>query len=525
MAQGAVYNLTPQDDWMGLLHGKGLSPGDEVILHAGTYVSTRRMNWGHRGTAANPILIRAAAGEKVTITRNNRVENVINIEGGQYLTLRGFEITNGHRGVAIGQDFFGDDVQAKYITLERNYIHDVNHIGVSANYTTSTYEGMVFRRNEVHSTGGVGEGFYLGANQPVGGPQELGIFHHGIVEGNYVHHTNGPNVDQGDGIEIKDGGYHNVIRNNVIHDTNYPGITTYGTGNKGPEHANIIEGNVVWNSRYQGIQAGPNVVVRNNIVYNARYEAFQAKNISSSVAGVKVDVTGNTFIGTNQWNRLVDIHASNLGETSVVFANNALYGAEQNLILWLPNNPNKVTVKGNVGAGGVTLPALPASAWDGSGDLAEDITDPAGLNFFPLAAGALVGAGDAAYMPEVDFRGVSRAGDLTVGAYVFDAAGAGWPVGPWFKFTPGDVNDDGWVTLADYTVWAANYDPSGDGSLKFWDGDWSNDGKVTLVDYTVWAANYNPPPAASTPAATVPEPACLALLLTGALALLRRRSP
>ena len=67
-----------------------------------------------------------------------------------------------------------------------------------------------------------------------------------LIEGNYIHHTNGPTVEQGDGIELKEGSYGNIIRDNVIHDTNYPGIITYSTVGNGPP--NVIEGNLIWNS-------------------------------------------------------------------------------------------------------------------------------------------------------------------------------------------------------------------------------------------------------------------------------------
>ena len=64
----------------------------------------------------------------------------------------------------------------------------------------------------------------------------------------------------------------------------------------------------------------------------------------------------------------------------------------------------------------------------------------------------------------------------------------------------GDANGDGYVSLVDYTVWAANYDPDGPGTATVGTGDFSGDGYVTLVDYTIWAANYNPPPLPSEPA-------------------------
>jgi dienelactone hydrolase len=79
---------------------------------------------------------------------------------------------------------------------------------------------------------------------------------------------------------------------------------------------------------------------------------------------------------------------------------------------------------------------------------------------------------------------------------------------------PGDANRDGFVTDADYTVWADHYGMSD----ATWDmGDFNGNGAVTEADYTIWADNYG----ATAGEATVPEPMTLALLL--ALPAIRRR--
>jgi len=85
------------------------------------------------------------------------------------------------------------------------------------------------------------------------------------------------------------------------------------------------------------------------------------------------------------------------------------------------------------------------------------------------------------------------------------------------EVVPGDATGEGYVTGADYTIWAANYDPAGSGAT--WpEGDWTGDGKVTGADYTLWAGGYNPPPPSA-----VPELATIGILAAGAMALVRRR--
>jgi len=145
------------------------------------------MGVGHRGTAANRIVIRAATGANVEIHRPNEAQNLMDIEGAQYLTFRNIEFTGGSRGIRIKSK---GGFAAKFITLENNIIHDTGDAAVSANDGGNFYEGMVFRGNEIYNTSGTGEGFYLGCNN--NGCQ----FFDGLIENNYIYDLNGPGVTQ-----------------------------------------------------------------------------------------------------------------------------------------------------------------------------------------------------------------------------------------------------------------------------------------------------------------------------------------
>ena len=162
------------------------------------------------GTAQVPIIIRAKDGEVPIITRPDAKQNTINITNASYVVLKGLEVTNGSHGIRMDHSSF--------ITIEECEIHDTGDVALSAN-TGAEYEGLQILRNHIHDTNDTGEGMYLGCNN-----NACQMFD-SLIEGNYVHHTNGPTVVQGDGIEIKEGSYNNIVRDNVIHDTNYPCIS------------------------------------------------------------------------------------------------------------------------------------------------------------------------------------------------------------------------------------------------------------------------------------------------------------
>ncbi len=83
---------------------------------------------------------------------------------------------------------------------------------------------------------------------------------------------------------------------------------------------------------------------------------------------------------------------------------------------------------------------------------------------------------------------------------------------------PGDFDEDNDVDGVDFGKWQAGYPMASGASLG--DGDADGDGDVDGVDFGIWQENY---PTNLGSAATIPEPATLALLLVGGLAILRSR--
>ena len=94
--------------------------------------------------------------------------------------------------------------------------------------------------------------------------------------------------------------------------------------------------------------------------------------------------------------------------------------------------------------------------------------------------------------------------------------------------TPGDADNDGKIDGADLAIWQQNYDPLGlNGDNNTFDkGDWDYDDKIDGADLAIWQQNYDPlGTTTGSGLSEIPEPATIALLLTGIGGLLvsRRR--
>jgi hypothetical protein len=428
-APAKVYEISPDDDWFAVVNGDHLQPGDEVVLAAGVYREQRRLVIGHRGTAERPVVIRSAEGGPAVLHRPDARQNSINMIGAQYLVLRGIEITGGSTGIRMMKS---DRHPCKFVTIEQMHIHHVGGVAVTANSPGNAYEGLVFRRNHIHHTSGHGEGFYLGCNNKPDG-STAGYMFNSLVEQNYIHDLNGPDVSQGDGVEIKDGSYNNIVRDNVIHDTNYPGVIVYGTDGKAP---NIVERNVIWNSGDHGIQAAAEAIIRNNVTFNNQADGIHSHAHQSALVG-GLQILHNTVISSRPGSVGIRISMYDQDRLAgpVVIGNNAIYVPADGLALRLPEQEKigtDVTLAGNVGTGDTD--GLPPNAgrtiWHPAGPLAKDLDE----HFFPRPGSSLIGAANPRFVVADDFNGFMRGTTRDVGAYVFSSEGnAGWTISPGFK--------------------------------------------------------------------------------------------
>lgn len=428
----AVYQITPSDNLQTAVNA--LAPGDILLLDSGTYLLSSRFSIQKTGTASAPITIRATPGASPVITYVNNGQNVINVENSAHVRLIGLEVTGGSHGVRI--------LDSDFITIDRCHIHHTADVGLSANVPGGTYEGLRLSRNHIHDTGGTGEGMYLGCND--NGCRLLAS----VIEGNYIHHTNGAGVTQGDGIELKEGSADNLIANNVIHDTGYPCVITYSAvGNGGP---NTIEGNLLWNCGDHAIQSAADAVIRNNIILGAVYDGIRCQPHQAGTPS-NLEITHNTVLApANNTIRISSITGS------VVIANNAVYAAAGDAIR-VDGDLSGVTIAGNRGEGSTVGVS---SGFDGSGSLGVDLvaasyTGILPQDVFPRLGSGLAGAADPAWRTIDDFNLDPRGSADDIGAYRA-AAGAnpGWTLASDFKPSLW-IFDDGFE-LGSTVEWSAH---------------------------------------------------------------------
>jgi len=426
VATAAVVQIGPSSVVCGeefVAAASRLQPGDELVLRGGIYSQSCRRAITVNGTAAAPIVIRAAAGERPVLTRpadTLDIQNNIEIVNSSYLIIRGLAFQGGSSGVRI--------MGGHHITLEDCEIFETGNNAVAVNYDNA--DALVFRGNHIHHTGlsvsapTEGEGFYLGCNH------DSCRVTNSVIEGNYIHHLRGTSDGGNDGIEIKVGSHGNRVRHNVIHDTTigrrFPCIFVYGGG----PGLNIVEGNVVWNCG-EAIQVVSDAIVRNNIVLNSDVGILTAPHIQ--VPGMRnVTIVNNTLYGHRQC-----VSLAWDGATSMVLANNALYCPGTSAMEASGLGGPSITVEANYVEGTLTGAMLdPARLVDG-GSAASAFVDPARMDVWPRPGSPLIGHADRAPAPAVDFNGRARTPPVDVGAYETGglAANPGWRIVPGFKPT------------------------------------------------------------------------------------------
>jgi hypothetical protein len=374
----------------------GLTAGQKLVISAGTYSISSYFDLACTGIASAPITIEAAPGATVVFVQTNGGENVMNVGSGspvRYVVIRGIEWTGGSEGVRF--------YDCANVWFDRNHVHDVADAAVTTN--THDTDHLYLTRNDIHSTGGTGEGMYLGANAGAV------IMHDSVIALNHVHDTNGPTVTQGDGIELKQGSWGNLISENLVHDCGYPCILVDGTAGQ-PQ--NIVERNTCYNSGDNVLQIQGECIVRNNLAINGAGAAFASQMHQGNPANLQV--VHNTFINSGRAASL----GSWSGAAGMIFANNVCHSQSAESIQFSGGSAG-VTIAGNVVAGPVVGAAGGFIATGNPGNPLADFTSvtwtATSRNALPVAGCVIIGAGNATYAVPVDITGATRVTGLEPG--------------------------------------------------------------------------------------------------------------
>jgi hypothetical protein len=399
-----------------------LKPGDELVLHGGVYSQTARRAVTAKGTAAKPIVIRAAEGEKPLLTRPaDNIDKYNNIEfvDCSYLIVQGIRFQGGSSGVRF--------IRGDHITFEECEIFETGNNALTMN--SGDCDAFIIRRNHIHHTGlskrgsTEGEGMYIGVHS---GSR---ITTNTLVEGNYIHHLRSTSNGGNDGIEIKFGSYGNIVRDNVIHDTNigrkYPGIFVYGGG----KETNIVEGNVIWNAG-EGIQVVSDAIIRNNIVFDCLMTGITAAPHAAVPHVRNVKIVNNTIVNHPKgvlvrWNKARDM----------VFANNAIYCPKSTAID--AQGIGNATFSANYVEGRLVGIKIDSSRFCDGGTIGEVFVEPEKKNYWLRPGSVLINQADPDFAPNLDFNHTPRNPPFDVGAYESEgnAKNPGWKIQTGFKVT------------------------------------------------------------------------------------------
>lgn len=262
-----------------------VNPGDRVEVLAGNYVG---FNMTRDGTSAARITFAARPGAAVTTANTWNNQDGINLEGADFVTIDGFNVSNMPRtGIR--------SVLNQFVTIRNNVLDNNGRWGVLTGfsndlliegntatrsvaehgiYVSNSGDRPVIRNNTIW--GNRANGIHMNGDVSQGGD---GVISGAVVENNVIH-DNG--LGGGSGINC-DGVQNSRIQNNLIYNSWASGISLYRIDGGGPSSGNLVVNNTVIASAPGQTSSGRwavnilngavNTTIRNNILYS--YHSFR----------------------------------------------------------------------------------------------------------------------------------------------------------------------------------------------------------------------------------------------------------
>lgn len=364
-AQAATYYVAPNGNnsnpgsstqpWATLQFAvDAISPGDVIIVRAGTYAGCRISK---AGTANALKTLKADAGARPllnTLSTANRHQSIIEIENfdgdAGYWIIDGFEITNAPRH---GVDIRG----ASYVTVQNCFAHhngtngrgDGIFLGFGPHptlqnnecsyntehgiYHSNSADYLTVRGNRLHHN--ANSGLHINGDLSQGGD---GMISFALIEKNIVH-ENG--AGGGSGINC-DGLFDSVIRNNLLYGNRASGISLYAIDAAAGSSRNQVLHNTIIqaaNARYcvnipasDGVANPTGNIVKNNILYHPDTRG-SLTTYSTTASGFQSDYNivvnrftandGNTLLTLAQWQALGHDTHSQIVAPSALFVDQA----------------------------------------------------------------------------------------------------------------------------------------------------------------------------------------------------------
>ena len=320
--------------WATLQHAVDtISPGDTILVEAGTYAGCRI---GISGTQALPKILKVAPGGHVVVNRpgaGNKHNSVIEIENFSGTVtdwvISGLEVTSSPK--------YAIDVRlTDRITIQNNHVHNsaltgiftafANHMLIDSNESDHNGEHGIYqsnssiyptiRGNRSHHNASAG----IHMNGDISQQPGNGLVLYATVENNIIW-ENG--LSGGSGINC-DGVDSSTFRNNLLYNNHASGISLYAIdGAHGSSYNRVVNNTIVMaaNSRFvvnipDDGDAPPPIgnVVENNILYTP--DSFHGSVLiaNASVPGFRSDYNavvnafsadnGNSSISLAQWQAL-----------------------------------------------------------------------------------------------------------------------------------------------------------------------------------------------------------------------------
>lgn len=421
LAVAAGVTVRPGDDINTLT--SSLAAGSEVIFSGGTYTITDPLLWTATGTASDPVILRAADGEKPVIELDGGWR-AVGIVDSTHLVVRGISF----RGAEGWEEQYAVGISVENssaITIEDG---EIQRFGSSGIYTGGDCSDVTIQRVHIHDIGS-GAGIYAGCGDASCWTQDS------LFANNWIHDI-GALAESGDGISLEHGDNNVVVQDNVIHDTWRAGIVTRSTEYSPP---NVLTGNAIWNAVEYGIRADGAVTARNNVVFGVEGYGLYTRNSERDTLQDAV-FSHNTIADTTSYGILLEGWA---GRTGMVLANNLVINPiglgvylEQDAAADASNTLSHNVVSGYIAYGEHAPEDWPEGFLPGHGE--ADVLDVTAPDLYPASGSAAVNAGDPsadAWVPATDFNGAPRDGKAPdAGAYERDgAANPGWAIGEGFK--------------------------------------------------------------------------------------------